>query len=539
MMSKATNALRALRSRGAALLKGAGRVFDTVSIGAGTEIVGVAAYQHAFARRDVYTASQRFFEFLRDAPLSMKVALVDGELRFRTRRGASSERSALANRILMLIQQYSNGCHAARQTPASPLAIEAAALGLARYLCIQQRYEDAHGLIKTLASLVGRTIYLRAAEHAIGLLLKQEPVPLALQKFVGTDARALKDHFCPIPFARADVHQGGEVLMCCAHWLPTPMGNVFDGGTNRDILNSEVARDIRRSVLDGSFKYCSHSDCELIVNNKLPLKRDYVGKDYDDNDFHVPAVVLEAAFAGTSFDIDNVSFLTFCLDQTCNLSCPSCRADVITIKGEARDRLYDVTERAVLPMLRGARRAMINPAGEAFVSRPSRRLLAGLSEPGYENVVVDIITNGTVCNEEEWDKFSHLYGRIHFVRVSMDAATKGTFERLRRGAHFETVVANLRNIANMRRDKKVSHFTLSFTYQRDNVHEMQQFIAFGKEIGVSALIFERLQAIPGAMTADEFRDRAVHLIDHPLHAEFLRQAKAVKKEPMVYIDYNS
>jgi MoaA/NifB/PqqE/SkfB family radical SAM enzyme len=275
----------------------------------------------------------------------------------------------------------------------------------------------------------------------------------------------------------------------------------------------------------------------MILNDKLPYKRDFVGRSYEDENFSIDANVLTSAFEGKSFEIDHVSFLTFCLDRTCNLTCPSCRTELIMVKGTERDALYKMTEDTVLPMVKGAKRIMVNPAGEVFVSRPSRRLLEALSQPGYENVVVDIITNGTVCTEEEWRKFQHLFGRINFIRVSVDAASKAVFEKLRRGAKYETLLSNLHTISDMHKRGYCKNFLLSFTYQRDNVEEMEAFVEFGRSLGVSTVIFERLQNV-GAFTSDDYLDRAVHLIDHPLHGAFLKAVHAVKGDPKVYIDFS-
>ena len=253
------------------------------------------------------------------------------------------------------------------QDGALPPVIEALGLAVARHFCIQGHVDRAHTLTQKLLTITRRSIYLRSAESAIGLLLKQEPVPPHLEKFVGTDRNVLAERFCAVPFARADVHQGGEVAMCCTHWLPTNIGNVFND-TAENIINSTMAKDIRRSVVDGSFKYCSHTDCEVIANDKLPFKRDYASKAFDDEYYHIDHQMLSDAFALKAFEIPNVSYLLFCLDRSCNLSCPSCRTDVIMVKGEERDKLYDATERGVLPMLRNAKRVMINPSGEAFFS---------------------------------------------------------------------------------------------------------------------------------------------------------------------------
>jgi len=414
-------------------------------------------------------------------------------------------------------------------------ALEALGLAVARHSCINGKVEVAQQLIRRLLTISRNSIHLRSTEQAIGSLVKKEPVPAHLEKYVGADRNVLGTRFCPVPFARADVHQGGDVVMCCSHWLPTPIGNVFKENAGQ-ILNSEIAKSIRRSVVDGSFKYCSHADCELIVNDKLPHQKDYVGKDFDDDYYHIDREILQKAFARESFEIPNVSYLIFCLDRSCNLTCPSCRTHLIMVKGEERDRLYDVTERSVLPMLRNAKRVMVNPSGEAFASKPSIQLLEALKQPGYEKVVVDIITNATVCDQEQWDKFSHLYGRLNIVRVSVDGASKEVIERLRRGAEYDILVSNLRNLSRMHKAGYFRNFFMSFTYQRDNVAEMEEFVKFARSFGVSTVIFERLQNV-GAFTSEEYYDRAVHLTEHPLHPQFLDMVRKVKQDPVVYIDF--
>jgi molybdenum cofactor biosynthesis enzyme MoaA len=495
-------------------------------------------------RGDVYDASREFFAFLgaRDQwfDFGFREDSIGCTVNIRERHVLAVFPEDATAAPFAFLEGYCslslNGRSGLMQHGALPPVVEALGLAVARHRCIQGNVDSAHALTHKLLTITRRSIYLRSAESAIGLLLKQEPVPPHLEKFVGIDRAVLAERFCPVPFARVDVHQGGEVAMCCTHWLPTNIGNVFED-TAENILNSTTAKDIRRSVVDGSFKYCSHTDCESIANDKLPFKRDFVGKAFDDDYYHIDDKILSDAFALKAFEIPNVSYLLFCLDRSCNLSCPSCRTDVIMVKGEERDRLYDTTERVVLPMLRNAKRVMINPSGEAFLSRPSRRLLEQLAEPGYENLTVDIITNGTLCDQAEWDKFAHLYRRIGYIRVSIDGASKAVIEKLRRGTKFEPLVENLNNLARMHKEGLFVNFFVSFTYQRDNLFEMEEFLRFAGSFGVSTIIFERLQNV-GAFTPEEYQDRAVHLVDHPLHSDFIRTARRVKQNDRVYIDFD-
>jgi hypothetical protein len=494
-------------------------------------------------RGDVHQANELFFGCLTtpDAWFAIDFRIGDVGYVF-----SISERQVLTasgtdniDRACLVIEDYCANASAAGDGACQsdlPPVIEALCLAAVRCLCLSGRCDRAQAITHRLLAVSRHSIYLRSAEHAIGMLVKGETVPIHLRKFVSADKSALADRFCPVPFARADIHQSGEVAMCCTHWLPTTIGNVFEDEPDA-ILNSAKAKEIRRSVVDGTFKYCSHTDCPYLVNDELPRKQDYEGKDFDDEYYHIEAKTLADAFAMRTFAVDNISYLIFCLDRSCNLTCPSCRVDLIMVKGEERDRLYDATERAVLPMLKNAKRLMVNPSGEVFVSRPSRRLLECLGEPGYEHLVVDIITNGTVCDKAEWQKFSFLYGSLGIIRVSVDGASKEVFEKLRRGAKYESFVENMNNLAAMHQAGHFKHFFMSFTYQRDNFFEMEDFVRFARSFGSGTVIFERLQNI-GTFTGQEYHDRAVHLVDHPNHTDFLRIASRVKQDPIVSIDFD-
>jgi MoaA/NifB/PqqE/SkfB family radical SAM enzyme len=417
-----------------------------------------------------------------------------------------------------------------------PAVIEAVALAASRYCCMRGEHQRAATMIGRLLTVSRKSIYLRAVEDAVGRLTAGESIPPRLRKFIGEDDGLLSDRFCPLPFGRTEIHQHGEVVVCCTHWVPTVIGNVLEQPLI-DVVNSETAKAIRRSVVDGSFKYCSHSDCEKLINDKLPYKRDYAGIAYTDEYLDISADTLANAFYGRSYDVPGPSHIVYSFDQTCNLSCPSCRTDLVMVTGEHRDRLYEISDRTIAPAMGTAKRIMVNPSGEVFVSRPSRRLLERLAEPGYDHVIVDIITNGSVCDKAEWDKFSHLYRRLGIIRVSLDAARKETFERLRRGACYETVIGNLNNLRRMREENLFQHFVVSFTYQRDNLYEMEEFVDFAGRFKVSNVLFEKLQNV-GAYTSEEYYERAVHLIDHPLHGEFLEIARRVKRNPRVILDFD-
>ena len=206
-------------------------------------------------------------------------------------------------------------------------------------------------------------------------------------------------------------------------------------------------------------------------------------------------------------------------DQSCNLSCPSCRVSRIVERPSESDHKAKTVEEKLAPLLKNLRVLDINPAGEFLFSKPSRRLLELISRETCPNLKIDLISNGTLFNEREWNKFSNIHGMIRSIRISVDAASKETFETLRRLAVFEPFVENMTFLAGLRAKGAFPQFKFSFTYQLGNLREMKDFVTFAKSFNCDFVIFERLQNL-GAFTDEEFRERAVHLSDNPLHAEF-------------------
>jgi hypothetical protein len=295
--------------------------------------------------------------------------------------------------------------------------------------------------------------------------------------------------------------------LCCGHWLPTPIGNIMTQEVG-DVLNSHAARKIRASMLDGSFKYCNHLECSALIQGYLPKKQ------------QVTDPVLCRAIDNGELNIDKVEQMLFAFDQSCNLSCPSCRVERIIEKPALRDAKTEVVTNKLMPLLSGLKLLDINPAGEVFSSKPSRRILELVNRQDCPDLVIDIISNGTLFTEKEWANLPNLRGMVRAVRVSTDGACKPTFEKLRRLASWEVFIKNMEFLGDLRARGEIRQFKMSFTYQLENFREMKQFVAFGKRFNADFVIFERLQNL-GAYSWDEFRSKAVHISEHPLHDEFL------------------
>jgi MoaA/NifB/PqqE/SkfB family radical SAM enzyme len=243
------------------------------------------------------------------------------------------------------------------------------------------------------------------------------------------------------------------------------------------------------------------------------------------------------AVADANYRVEGIDYLTFGFDQTCNLSCPSCRTHRIVEKASASIEKARAVEEKLVDLLPTVRVLHINPAGELFGSKPSRKLLELINDERCPDIKLDIISNGTLFTEEEWNKFPGIHNKVRSIRISIDAACKETFEKLRRLGVYEPFVENMKFLARLRSSGITLQLKFSFTYQLDNFREMPAFIDFSRLMNCDYIIFERLQNI--AFTWEEFREKAVHYPDHQLYREFIGiVSNPIFADPDVFHDFD-
>src|SRR5687767_5731396 len=128
----------------------------------------------------------------------------------------------------------------------------------------------------------------------------------------------LSDRFCPMPFTHLSTRFTGDAFACsCSAWVPYPIGNVVEAPSADAIWNSDGAVEIRRSIHDGDFKYCSRTLCSYIAGRSLPKKTD------------ITDPLLRRFIDQRTLVVDeSPGLVEMNHDQTCNLACPSCRTGI-------------------------------------------------------------------------------------------------------------------------------------------------------------------------------------------------------------------
>ena len=256
-----------------------------------------------------------------------------------------------------------------------------------------------------------------------------------------------------------------RLWVCAPTWLKTPFGNCLTQGIE-DIWNSQTAQEIRRSILDGSFRYCTHEECPLIQSDSLP-----------DRDAVTNARQRRIIDEGIVATEELPSFFNFCHDESCNLSCPSCRTTAIRLtegpEFEVRQRIHRILTAWLFARPHDQCVTVnITGSGDPFASRMFFDLLTTLDGRDFPNVTFNLQTNGVMFTPKYWAKMSKLHGNIGEVIVSFDAATSATYAYTRRGGNWEQLVKNMRFLDELRRDGKIRRLRIDYVVQQRNYKEM-------------------------------------------------------------------
>jgi MoaA/NifB/PqqE/SkfB family radical SAM enzyme len=317
----------------------------------------------------------------------------------------------------------------------------------------------------------------------------------------------LSDFFCPQPFESFELSANGNVYTCCPAWLPVPIGN-FNRQAPEEIWNSAAAVAIRSSILDGSYRYCSRLHCTAIVNRRL-LRRSDLKDPYHRKIVAEKLVRLERRPVRVLMS----------QDRSCNLSCPSCRTKLLLAKKNEQDRLNEIFERVILPLLRDAREVKVTGSGDPFASGHFRYVLKRLSRREFPQLRVQLQTNGVLLDQRAWQELE-LDGLVESIWVSIDAARPETYAIVRRGGSLDKLLQNFEFMATLRRQGQIRRLRLDFVVQALNFREMPEAVEIARAFDFDAIHFQMIRNW-GTFTVAEFEGHFIGSPDHPDYREFL------------------
>ena len=326
-------------------------------------------------------------------------------------------------------------------------------------------------------------------------------------------AEFLRERFCAEPFRTLETTHTGLAFVCCPVWLPTPIGTLDE---EPDALwNGPTARDIRASIIDGSFRYCNHLHCPAISNRSLPYR------DVPMAEAYIAEFESGAPSLPTNVNLSH--------DKSCNLSCPSCRSDRYVANKQKQADLDGLTDRFVLPLLKKASTVMITGSGDPFGSNHFRNIIKKLNATDFPGLRINLITNGQLCDARAWSDLN-LKGRVDNVHVSVDSTTVETYKVVRRLGRFDRLLANLAFLKELRDSGGIASLEFSMVVQSLNFREMPDFVAMAERFSADAVYFQMIRQ-RDIFSAGEYDVAFIGGPDHPDHTEFVRLMRSGQIKP--------
>jgi MoaA/NifB/PqqE/SkfB family radical SAM enzyme len=320
-----------------------------------------------------------------------------------------------------------------------------------------------------------------------------------------------KKAFCRRPFESVEIGANGAARVCC--WTDGYIiGNVAKQSL-MEIWNGPKVKAFRETIFDGSYRFCDKNICPHFAEgnklNEVIIDEDRLKQD-------LTAVMSEDVHGAL---VDQKRELTFrpktialCYDQTCNLSCPTCRTGILNEnlrKGE-----FQAIAESLKPF---SDRLIFSGSGDPFFSAHFLDLMFNSTDADLSAVrEINIMTNGLLLTPKIWERVSEAFKKKAVILdISIDAACEATYLINRRGGNWKTLLENLEFIAAC---KDFSRSTFSFVVQNNNFREMKDFVRFANRYG--AKVSFRKMGNWGTFSQAEFLERNIFTKAHPNHQEY-------------------
>jgi hypothetical protein len=313
---------------------------------------------------------------------------------------------------------------------------------------------------------------------------------------------------CPRPRDTILIDKQGSCYACeCQSWLPQSIGNLQIKSLE-EIIGSDMHQHLQSSIADGTYRYCNEHQCSYLKSG--------------------------AVLHGQP---ERIQHLRLAIDDSCNLRCPSCRKGLIFHKeGSAynlgirlADKINDWLHTYKHPV-----QVHIGSDGDPFASHVYRHFMD--QTPERDNIKYSILTNGLMFKEFH-TRVPNVISNLNELGISIDGASKTTYEKLRLGGRWDKINENLQCISEQKH-KHGFRFILHFVVQKDNYHEMEDIIMLGKKYNADRVWLNKVE---DWNVSDRFADMDIFNTDHPLHTDYKDRLSKIKpylgfeKKPIVEI----
>jgi MoaA/NifB/PqqE/SkfB family radical SAM enzyme len=164
--------------------------------------------------------------------------------------------------------------------------------------------------------------------------------------------------------------------------------------------------------------------------------------------------------------------------QRCDLNCVMCGEGRRKYKADMSLELFEKVEKTLFPL---ASEVDFFIDGETLLARDIDQMLKSTEKYPF---LPKIFTNAAHTKEESIKLLAELG---FFVNISIDGATKRTYEKIRKGALWERTISNIEKYVEYREKVRNPRFHIRFAYTISplNLHEVLPMVNLCKDMGVN------------------------------------------------------
>lgn len=169
--------------------------------------------------------------------------------------------------------------------------------------------------------------------------------------------------------------------------------------------------------------------------------------------------------------------------------------------GDMGDTIFE----KLVPILPFVQEINLQARGEPLLHK---HLLSWIKQAKTSGTKVSFFTHGLLLTPEVIEQLVAF--PLDLLTVSLDAATKNRFEKIRLRANYDTIINNIENLVKYKRKKNSQYPELHFHFvaMRQNIEELPDLTKLAKKFDVTTVIVEHLWVFDAAIIEETlFLDR--------------------------------
>mgnify|MGYP001061144911 CR=1 FL=1 len=333
----------------------------------------------------------------------------------------------------------------------------------------------------------------------------------------------LTKYFCEHPFIYSEFHRKWDCgkseetqYICCPDWNDI---NIRESDNLHDNWHSKTVNEIREGHLTGNFKGCNPVNCpayNTLLNTGKPAGN----------------IKPISEFDPVKYSLDGPRRIKICSDDACNFKCPTCRTEIYPNTPEKTARTNNLFDSIREHYGSTLKEIYVSGGGDPFYSVPMRNFLTGFKQEDFPEVESVILhTNASLWTPKLWEQMVNIHPHVKLAEISIDAATKETYEtKTRIGGKWDVLMQNLEFIKTI---DTIETIMFSYVVQQNNFREMDMFVELidskFKDSKIKQVIqFQKVVQWP-SISDERYKLMKIWEPEHPEYNDFVVELKKINR----------